>query len=43
MLEVFKQLDLSPEQQEQLQSHRKNHRGQGQEFRKKHESKEGSN
>ncbi|MCP4252105.1 MAG: periplasmic heavy metal sensor [Candidatus Scalindua sp.] len=34
MQEVFKQLDLSPEQQEQLQTHRKNHRGQGKEFRK---------
>ncbi len=33
MLEVFKQLDLSPEQEEQLQTHRKNHRGQGREFR----------
>ncbi len=32
MLEVFKQLDLSPEQEEQLQAHRKNHRGQGREF-----------
>ncbi len=32
MQEVFKQLGLSPEQQEQLQSHRKNHRGQGKEF-----------
>ena len=29
MLEVFKQLDLSPEQEKQLQAHRKNHRGQG--------------
>jgi len=33
MLEVFKQLDLNPEQEEQLQAHRKNHRGQGREFR----------
>ncbi len=33
MLEVFKQLDLSPEQEEQIQAHRKNHRGQGREFR----------
>lgn len=33
MLEVFKQLDLSPEQEEQLKTHRKNHRGQGREFR----------
>ena len=33
MLEAFKQLDLSPEQEEQLQAHRKNHRGQGREFR----------
>ena len=35
MLEVFKQLDLSPEQEEQLQAHRDNHREQGREF---HES-----
>ncbi len=33
MLEVFKQLDLSPEQEKQIQAHRKNHRGQGREFR----------
>jgi len=33
MLEVFKQLNLSPEQAEQLQAHRKNHRGQADEFR----------
>ncbi len=33
MLEVFKQLDLSPEQEKQLQAHRKNHRGQAGEFR----------
>lgn len=33
MLEVFKQLDLSPEQEEQLKAHRKDHRGQGKEFR----------
>ena len=33
MLEVFKQLDLSPEQEEQLKTHRKDHRGQGKEFR----------
>ena len=32
MLEVFKQLDLSPEQEEQLQAHRKNHREQAGEF-----------
>ncbi len=32
MLEVFKQLDLSTEQEEQLQAHRKSHRGQGKEF-----------
>ncbi len=34
MLEVFKQLDLSPEQEKQLQAHRKNHRGQAGEFHK---------
>lgn len=33
MQEVFKQLNLSPEQEEQLQAHRKNHRGQTGEFR----------
>lgn len=33
MQEVFKQLDLSPEQEAQLQAHRKNHRGQKDEFR----------
>jgi len=33
MLKVFKQLDLTPEQEEQLKAHRKNHRGQGREFR----------
>jgi len=33
MLEVFKQLDLSPEQETQLKTHRKNHRGQAGEFR----------
>ncbi len=33
MLEVFKQLDLSPEQEKQIQAHRENHRGQGREFR----------
>jgi Spy/CpxP family protein refolding chaperone len=33
MLEVFKQLDLNPEQEEQLQAHRKNHRGQADGFR----------
>ncbi len=33
MLEVFKQLDLSPEQEEQLKAHRNNHREQGREFR----------
>ncbi len=32
MQEAFKQLDLSPEQEEQIQAHRKNHRGQGREF-----------
>lgn len=32
MLEVFKQLDLSPEQEEQIRTHRKNHREQGREF-----------
>jgi Spy/CpxP family protein refolding chaperone len=32
MLEVFKQLDLSPEQEKQIQAHRKNHRGQGKGF-----------
>ncbi len=39
MLEVFKQLDLSPEQQKQLQAHRKNHRGQGKEFRENMKAK----
>ncbi len=34
MLEVFKQLDLSPEQEEQLKSHRNKHREQAKEFRK---------
>ena len=33
MQEVFKQLNLSPQQEEQLQAHRKNHRGQTGEFR----------
>ncbi len=33
MLAVFKQLDLTPEQEEQLKAHRKNHREQGREFR----------
>ena len=33
MLEVFKQLDLSPEQEEQLNVHRKRHREQGKEIR----------
>ncbi len=33
MLEVFKQLDLSPEQEKQIQAHRDNHREQGREFR----------
>lgn len=33
MLEVFKQLDLSPEQEEQLKAHRNNHREQAGEFR----------
>jgi Spy/CpxP family protein refolding chaperone len=32
MLEVFKQLDLSPEQEKQIQAHRKNHREEGREF-----------
>ena len=32
MLEVFKQLDLSPEQEKQLQAHRRSHMGQGKEF-----------
>ncbi len=39
MQEVFKQLDLSPEQQEQLQTHRKSHRGQGKEFRENMKAK----
>ena len=39
MLEVFKQLDLSPEQEEQLKAHRKNHRGQGKEFRENMKAK----
>ena len=39
MLEVFKQLDLSPEQEEQLKTHRKNHRGQGKEFRENMKAK----
>lgn len=39
MLEVFKQLDLSPEQEEQLKNHRKNHRGQGKEFRENMKAK----
>ncbi len=34
MLEVFKQLDLNPEQEIQLNAHRKRHREQGQEIRK---------
>ncbi len=33
MLEVFKQLDLSPEQEKQLQTHRDNHCEQAGEFR----------
>ncbi|MCP5008027.1 MAG: periplasmic heavy metal sensor [Planctomycetes bacterium] len=33
MLEVFKQLDLSPEQEKQLNAHRKMHREQGSEIR----------
>ena len=33
MQEVFNQLNLSPQQEEQLQAHRKNHRGQTGEFR----------
>ena len=32
MLEVFKQLDLSPEQEKQLESHRSNHREQAREI-----------
>ena len=39
MLEVFKQLDLSPEQEEQLKAHRKDHRGQGKEFRENMKAK----
>ena len=39
MLEVFKQLDLSPEQEEQLKAHRKNHRGQEKEFRENMKAK----
>jgi Spy/CpxP family protein refolding chaperone len=39
MLEVFKQLDLSPEQEKQIQTHRKNHRGQGKEFRENMKAK----
>jgi Spy/CpxP family protein refolding chaperone len=39
MLEVFKQLDLSPEQKEQLKAHRKDHRGQGKEFRENMKAK----
>ncbi len=35
MLEVFKQLDLSPEQEKQLNAHRKGHREEGKEI---HES-----
>jgi Spy/CpxP family protein refolding chaperone len=34
MLEVFKQLDLSPEQEKQLESHRSNHREQAKEIHK---------
>ncbi len=34
MLEVFKQLDLSPEQEKQLESHRSNHREQTKEIHK---------
>ncbi len=34
MLEVFKQLDLSPEQEEQLKAHRNNHRKSGGEIHK---------
>ncbi len=34
MLEIFKQLDLSPEQQKQLEAHRNKHREQSKEFRK---------
>ena len=39
MLEVFKQLDLSPEQETQLKTHRKNHRGQAGEFRESFKAK----
>ena len=39
MLEVFKQLELSPEQEKQLQDHRKNHREQGREFRENMKAK----
>ena len=39
MLEVFKQLDLSPEQEKQIKTHRKNHRGQGKEFRENMKAK----
>jgi len=34
MLEIFKQLDLSPEQEKQLEAHRNKHRGQSKELRK---------
>lgn len=34
MLEIFKQLDLSAEQQKQLEAHRNKHRGQSKEIRK---------
>lgn len=34
MVEVFKQLDLSPEQEKQLEAHRNKHREQAEEFRK---------
>ncbi len=40
MLEVFKQLDLSPEQEKQLQAHRMNHRGQAGESHKSLKAKQ---
>ncbi len=39
MQEVFKQLELSSEQQEQLQAHRKNYRGQAGQFRENMKAK----
>ncbi len=41
MLEVFKQLDLSPEQEKQLEAHRNKHREQGEEIRKSIKAKRG--